>query len=265
MMRKMIVGIACFSILLFVNNAYGGWIIYEQSYESGSREKFKVEYYISNQKLKLIDGEVETIFELNSNTISILIPGKSVFWKGSPEELKHEIQQSLENALDEKLKEVSVEKREGLRKFYLEQLNNQDPNKTNSQIDALLVNTGKKEKIAGQISIRYALYVNMDLIEEFWISPEVLVNQEFDMIKYKELLKKINLSSGEIDYHSGRAYLQVLQTGLLMRSIEYSFGTEFITEVVRVKQKDLKPTVFSIPQKYKQVPYAELDFENTKN
>ncbi len=261
----MIVGIAGFLLLLFVNNAYGGWIIYEQSYEPGSKEKFRVVYYISNQKLKLVDGDVETVFELKKNTISIIIPGKSVFWKGSPEELKQEIQQSLEKALDEKLNEVSVEKREGLRKYYLEQLNDQDPNKTNSQLDALLVNTGKKEKIAGHISIRYALYVNMDLKEEFWISPEVLVNQEFDMLKYKKLLKKINLNSGEIDYHSGRAYLQVLQTGLLMRSIEYTFGTKFITEVVRVKQKDLKPSVFSIPQKYKQVSYSELDFENIKN
>lgn len=265
MMKKLIAGTACFFLLVFVNNAYGGWIIHEQSYEAGSKEKYSVVYYISDQKLKLIDGEVETIFDLKSNIISIIIPGKSVFWKGSPKELKHEIRQSLENALDEKLKEVPAEKREGLRKYYLEQLNDQDPNKINSQLDALLVNTGKKEKIAGHISTRYALYVNMDLKEEFWISPEVPVTREFDMLRYKELLKKINLSSVEVDYHSGSAYLQVLQTGLLMRTIEYTFGIKLITEVVKVKQKELKSSVFSVPQKCKQVSYVELDFENIEN
>ncbi|MCD6598826.1 MAG: DUF4412 domain-containing protein [Bacteroidales bacterium] len=265
MMRKLIIGTTCFFLLLFGSNAYGGWIIHEQSYETGSKEKFSVVYYISDQKLKLVDGEVETIFNLNSNTILIIIPGQSVYWKGSPEELKHEIRLSLENSLDEKLKDVPVEKRDMLRKYYLEQINDKDPDKINSQIDALLVNTGKKEKIAGHISTRYALYVNMDLKEEFWISPEVPVTREFDMLRYKELLKKIYPGSGEMDYHSGSAYLQVLQTGLLMRTIEYTFGVKLITEVVKVKQKDLKPSEFSIPQKCKQVSYVELDFENLEN
>jgi hypothetical protein len=259
-------GITSLFLFFLLNNVFGGWVVYEQSYEAGLKEKSKVTYYISNQKLKLVEEGVETIFDLRTNTISIIIPGKSVFWTGTPEELKNAMQKSLEATLDEKLKEVSVDKRENLRKYYLDLLSGQESEDGNDKLDALLVNTGKHDKIAGHNSTRYALYVNRDLKEEFWISPDIPVNNEFDMIRYKKLLKEINVGmSQDMDYHSGRAYLKVLQTGLLMRSIEHSYGTKYITEVNKVKHKKFKDSVFLIPQKYRQVSYTELDFEGNKD
>lgn len=253
-------------LFFFVNNAYGGWVVYEQSYEAGSKSKSKVVYYISDQKLKLVEEGVETIFDLRANSISIIIPDKSVFWKGTPEELKNTMQKSLESALDEKLKEVQPEKRENLRKYYLDILSSDGSEGESNLLDAVLINTGKHDKIAGHNSTRYALYVNRDLKEEFWISPDIPVNREFDMIRYKKLLKEIDVGlNQDMDYHSGMAYLQVLQTGLLMRSIEHSYGTKYITEVTRVKQKKLKDSVFTIPQKYRQTDYADLDFESINN
>ncbi len=265
--RKILIsGLTVFFIYLFLNKAYAGWIVYEQSYELGSKQKSKVVYYISDQKLKLVEDGVETIFDLRSNIISIILPGESVFWTGTSGELKNAMQEALENTLDEKLKDVPAEKRENLRKYYLDLLNGQGTEGENDLLDALLVNTGKNEKIAGHNSTRYALYVNKDLKEEFWISPEIPVNREFDMIRFKKLLKEINVGlSQDMDYHSGRAYLQVLQTGLLMKSIEHSYETRYITEVSKVKQKNFKDSVFSIPPKYRQVDYSELNFEGLKN
>ncbi|MDX2443245.1 MAG: DUF4412 domain-containing protein [Bacteroidales bacterium] len=247
--------------LMFCNQIYAGWIIYEKSYESGSDNEAKYVYFIQDQQLKLVEDDLETIFNLKNNSVTFIIPSKSIYWKGSVDDYNSGYKNVVNKYFEEQLKDTPKEKVEMARatyEYYLANLQD-STNMNQNDLDMLILNTGKKAKIAGYNSMMFGLYVNKDLRKEVWISKEINMNHTFDMVKYNGMLNKIGMGMmDDLNSRASKAYAQLLQSGFLMKTVEFGYELSFTREVYKVKQKDLKPNRFSPPEKYTEVAFSDL-------
>ena len=246
---------------LFNLTLQAGWIVKEKSIEDGSKYQTTRKYFYQDQKLKLIEKGLVSIFDLNTQTITFMLPDKAFYWKGSATEYNKEFEDVLKESFQRKadsLPDVEREMAKATLAYYLAVMN--DSTRTDQPLlDMVLINTGKKAKIAGKEATMYGLYVNKALKEEFWISESVHINSTFDMNKFNILLQLIgNGLAGDLNKEAGQVFSELLKKGYLMKTVEYSNKTRFITEVTGVKEKKLKTKTFLVPGKYKRVSLKEL-------
>ena len=253
-------------IIILSGKGFAGWIVYEKSFESGSNNESKYIFYIQDQKLKLVEDDLETIFDLKKNNITFIIPSKSIYWEGPVDDYNANYKEILNKYFEDQLKNTPKEKVEMARATYEYYLANLEDSTRMSQtgLDMLIMNTGKKAQIAGYDAIMYGLYVNKDLRKEIWISKEITMNSEIDMLKYNAMLNEIGMGMmNDLNSRASDAYAQLLKSGFLMKSVEYGYDLSFTTEVYKIKEKNLNQKIFSPPDNYKKVPLSDLGLFNT--
>jgi len=254
----LLIQLFCF---LTIPNLLAGWIVKEKSKEDGNKHTVTRKYFFQDQQLKLVEKGLVSIFNLNTHTISFMLPDQNIYWEGNTTAYNNEFKKVLIESFQEKtktLQNVEREMAEATLSYYLAVMD--DSTRTDQPfLDMVLINTGKKAKIAGYEALMYGLYVNKDLKEEFWISKGVKVNNTFDMNRFNKLLHQIgNGLAGDLNDEAGRIFEQLLRKGYLMKTVEYGYKTRFLTEVTRVKEKKLKNRIFLVPEKYKKVSLKEL-------
>lgn len=253
-------------IIILSGNSYAGWIVHEKSFESGSNNESKYIFYIQDQKLKLIEDDLETIFDVKKNTITFIIPSKSIYWQGTVDAYNANYKELLNKYFEDQLKDTPKEKAEMARATYEYYIANLKDSTRMSQtgLDMLIMNTGKKTKIAGYEALMFGLYVNKDLRKEIWISKEINMNPELDMVKYNAMLNEIGMGMmDDLNSRASNAYAQLLKSGFLMRTVEYGYDLSFTTEVYKIKEKKLNQKVFTPPDNYKKASLSDLGLFNT--
>ena len=66
----------------------------------------------------------------------------------------------------------------------------------------------------------------------------------------------------DLNARASEAYAQLLRSGFLMKTVEFGYELSFTTEVYKVKQKELKQTMFVPHKKYREVTFSDLDLFN---
>ena len=123
----------------------------------------------------------------------------------------------------------------------------------------VIVDTGVSEKIAGVSATQYGLYVNKKLMEEIWISEDIPVQQQLDMVRFNAMLAEIGSEIiGELSYQASQDFAQILQKGLLVKTVEYAPDFTVTTEVYRIREFSIDPSEFSVPEGYRPASLAQL-------
>ncbi len=239
-----------------------GWIIKERSFNSVDKTRNKYVYYIQDQKLKMVEDQLISIFDLRKETMTFIAPEKKLYWSGTPGEYKTEFKAAIREAFMKQMKDAPEAEKEMVQatfEYYLQSMDDTlEVNQT--LLDMTIVNTGRKEKIAGKQSLMYGLFVNEILKEEIWISEEVPIYQEFDMVRFNAMLKQIGSDMvGELSYQASRNFAELLRKGLLMKTVDYTQEFSITTEVTKVKQARLEASAFMPPEGYQKTCLSELD------
>ena len=268
-MKKLIVTVNIV-LIFFVSicELSAGWIIYEKSHQSDLKSFSNFKYYIQDQKLKLEEEGLTTIFNLQKQTITFIVPHRSLYWTGFFIDYKKEFKESLQKSFQKRLEQIPDTQKEMAQAtfdYYIESI--EDTLRSEQDfLDMAIINTGKKDKIAGFNASMYGLFVNKNLKEEIWISEEIQINNEFDMVRFNDLLKQMgNSMVGELNYQASNSFARLLQKGLLMKTVEYGYDINYTTEVYKVKQKVLDESVFQIPSGFEKTDLAGLGlFDETE-
>jgi len=253
--------ITIFLWLISLIQLQAGWIIKEKSGDEKNGSKIKRVYFFQDQQLKLVENDLVSIFNLNTDMITFILPKQEMYWQGNIETYNHEFMEVLKESFEMKADSLPDVEREMTRaslSYYLAVMN--DSSRTNEPLlDMALINTGRKEKIAGYEATIYGLYVNKILKEEFWVAERVQVNTTFDMIHFNNLLKGIgNGLAGDLNEEANKVFEKLLKKGYLMKRVEYDFKSQSVTEVTGVKKKLLSEKIFLVPEKYIRVGLKEL-------
>ena len=261
---RYLISLIVFAFVSFNLNA--GWIVTQRNYDSdqGVESEITEKVYLQNNIMKVVQDQMVTIFDLNTETISLLSSTKKVYWKGKVNDYKVEIKNAMKSAMEEQLANASEEQKEMLRKMYQGMMENIDnPSKfageEPEEYDLQIERTGDKERIAGRLAVKYKILINGTLKEEAWLSESDRANEEFDAEKFHDVFNDfISQAETVAFYQSNEKYIEFSKKGFPLKSINYYGGYESISEVISLEKEKIDLTEFDIPSDYKKVKIVEL-------
>ncbi len=249
------------SLFSLSGSLFAGWIIHERNFDSESKDKYQYTYYLQEQKLRLEEKDFVSIFDLNDYSVTFINTRKSIYWKGSIESYLKELRDAVKAEMIKDISGRSKEEQEMIEatyEYYISSLKD-SLNNTQSSYKVALVNTGEKEKIAGVRASQYGLFINKIMKEEVWVSDEVQIEKDMDLMKLNAMLEEMGTElPGVLSRQTDPQYAQLRKKGLMMKTIEYDFESSFTTEVYKLKQKDLDTKLFLPPQDYEEVKLSEM-------
>ncbi len=247
-------------------NASAGWIVTQQSYDSdeGVETALIETIYLQDNIMKVVQSEMITMFNLNTETITLLSPNLKVYWTGKVDDYKKEMKAAMQSAMDEQLANAAEAQKEMIKKMYhgmMESIDNpskfagEEPEEYDLQIER----TGEKERIAGRLAVKYTVSVNGSVKEEAWLSESDRANEEFDSEQFHVIFDDFISQAGTIAfYQSNEKYIEFSKKGFPLKSINYFGGYETITEVTSLDKEKIENSDFSIPDDYKKVSLLEI-------
>jgi len=238
------------SFLMLETSLMAGWIIKERSYTSEDKTKYKYLYYIQDQKLKIVEDQLISIFDVEHQNLTFVNPEKNQYWSGTLEAFHTESHEALKQMFMDQMKDAKEEEREMIQATFDYYMQSIDDSSSQNQpfLDMVIVNTGVKDKIAGTSASQYGLYVNKKLKEEIWIAEDIPIYQQLDMIRFNAMLVEIGSAIIEdLSYQASLDFAQILKKGLLVKTVEYAPDFTVTTEVYKIKESQIDPAAFNPP------------------
>lgn len=261
---KAIVITCMFCGFLFTHTS-AGWIIKEKIYDTDNKEITNQIVFIQDNKIKQVGEDFTTVFNLDDNTITLYRPEIRIYWKGTVDEYKREMHETYEIMMKMELEKIPSDQQESAEEMFkkmMKVMENPDLT-TEPSMDVLIRQTADNENIAGYNSSKYQVFINGILKEDIWVSEEVNVSEDLDIRKFYHQVYQ--LSGGfrdDFEYQSGAQYIQLIEKGYFLRSKDYQYGFQTITEVTEITEKDLPESEFDIPAGYKKVSLPDLGIFN---
>ncbi|HAF29576.1 MAG TPA: hypothetical protein DCG75_11055 [Bacteroidales bacterium] len=268
MKKAKILYILVFTLLINLQ-ATAGWVITQQSYDSdeGVETALIETIYLQGNIMKVVQPEMVTMFNLNTEMITIMSPVKKVYWTGKVADYKKEIKDAMQLAMEEQLKTARDEQKEMIRKMYqgmMESIDNpskfagEEPEEYELKIEK----TGEKERIAGHIAYKYSITVNEAIKEEAWLSESSRPHEEFDINKFYTIFGDFTSQAGtHAFYQNNEKYIEFAKKGFPLKSINYNGGYESISEVTNLKKSSVEASEFIPPADYQKVSLLEIGLE----
>jgi hypothetical protein len=258
------------AITLFISlNANAGWVITQRSYDSdeGVETALIETVYLQNNVMKVVQDEMITMFDLNTELITVMSPVKKVYWTGKVADYKKEIKEAMQQAMDEQLQNAREEQKEMIRKMYqgmMESIDNpskfagEEPEDYDLQIEK----TGEKDRVAGRMAHKYSIIVNGSVKEEAWLSESEKPHEEFNIGKFYDVFGDFtSQAETHVFYQNNEKYIEFSKKGFPLKSINYYGGYESISEVTNLKRENIESSEFTPPVDYKKVNLIEIGLE----
>ena len=249
-------------ILLFfilITKAYSGWILTIENYDTDNLEIRSHRIYFQHNKIKIVDSELTTIFDLNNNLITFLKPQICMFWNGTLEDYRKEVKETFELMVDLEIRKLPENKQEEARRTFETMLKIMENPDTISILDVFIRETAEKDTILGYETTKFQVFLNGVITEDLWISSELDVSNDLDQGKYLRLLSQLSTGfENEMVYQRSDEYNRLMEDTYVLRTKEYKIGYQTVKEVVDIQQEFLNDSVFLPPENYKSATLTEL-------
>lgn len=252
--------------ILMVMPTKAGWIIKQRNFDSDEGLEYAITetVYLQDGRMKVVQSEMITIFDLNKEVITIINPGKKVYWTGNVPKYKKEIKAAMKSTMDEQLANAPEAQKEMITKMYtgmIESIDNpakfagEEP----EEYELTIEKTSEKERIAGRLAVKYKVLVNGSVKEESWLSESDRANAEFDPEKFHTVFGDFISQAGTIAYYQvNEKYYEFSKKGFPLKSINYYGGYESISEVISLDREKINESEFDVPVGFKSVNLIEI-------
>lgn len=232
-----------------------GWHITTRYYHlpEGQKNSRTEEVYLYNGFMKMVNGNLTTVFDLSKGEIIYINTENKTYWKGNPKRFNTEVRAELEAQIEDKLYGVEKEQQEAMRAMYKEMLDASFPTETQSEEKAKNFTVRKEkegDKVAGFNAVKYAISEEGLPLEKIWISPDLMISKDFDFISLSHFLNLLAQGAYAASFESSQEYFDLIEKGYPVKvEINRGVGTQ-ISEVVSAKSVTLNPADFSVPPGY---------------
>jgi hypothetical protein len=248
-------------ILLFVliTKAYPGWVLTVEHYDTDNQEVRSNVIYFQDNRIKIVDPDLTTVFDLNQNMITFLKPQIHMFWKGTLEHYRKEVRETLESMIDLEVMKLPEEKQDEARRTFETMMRIMEHPDTASVLDIFIRETGERETILGYQTAKFQVFLNGVIMEDLWIPDNLDVSDDLDQGKYLLLLSQLSTGfENELVYQISPKYTRLIQDTYILRTKDYKIGYQTVNEVVDIRKESLDESVFLPPGEYKPVTLTEL-------
>jgi hypothetical protein len=248
-------------ILIFTLATYclfaNGWQTTTKYYSiPANSESERIEdIYLLNGYMKMVNGDLTTIFDLIKNEIIYINTLNRTYWKGNPKRFLTEIRAELEASIEEKIAKVDKEKQEEQRAMYKEMIEASFPSKNAAQGPTKSFFVRKDvdgEKISGFNTSKYSIIEDSMPLETVWIASELTISKDFDFFSLSQFLNQLAQGAYANSFESSPEYFKLLEKGYPVKvEIRRGDGSTEISEVTSAKRIKLNPSDFAVPSNYK--------------
>jgi hypothetical protein len=240
-----------FSFGIFAN----GWHITTRYFNLpiGQSDSRTEEVYLYKGFMKMVNGNLTTVFDLSKGEIIYINTENKTYWKGNPKRFNTEVRAELEAQIEDKLYGVEKEQQDAMRAMYKEMIDASFPEGTQPDVRAknFVVRKEKDgENISGFNAVRYLVTEEGLPLEKIWISPDLMVSKDFDFISLSHFLNLLAQGAYAASFESSQEYFKLLEQGYPVKvEINRASGTQ-VSEVVSAKSVTLNASDFSVPAGY---------------
>lgn len=244
---------------LCVNTTYAGWLIIELNEDRFGNSSMQ-STFIQDQKLRIETFNSTIIIDLDSAKLSFILPDRKVYWQGKPEVLREGIFSALENQLAVMMAQMPANERDAAQKE-LELL--REPLHADSLENRFyemisISETDETDSIAGYIAQRYGVVIDSAAFEQVWLTRQVKPYAHIDLKKLHSLIKIITKPGIVNTYRASDAYLELINEGLVLRSVIPTPMGESVSEVYSVREADIPADFFLPPPDYRPIGLTEF-------
>jgi hypothetical protein len=247
------------TILLLILSAIAsanGWHITTRYYSKNENPaNARIEQvFLHNGYMKMVTGELTTIFDLKNGEIIYLNQDTQRYWKGSPAKFNAEVKAELEIIIDQQLYGMESEQQEVMRAMYQEMLKASFPDVSQAIQEPRNFSVRKDkdgEMISGFTSTLYKVSEDNMPFENIWISAELAIAKDFDFISLSQFLNQLASGAYAVSFESTSEYFNLIEKGYPVKVEMYrSDGSIEVSEVVEAKRLALTAKDFSVPSGY---------------
>lgn len=237
-------------------NSFAGWEIvtkYYNSYESIQNARVE-NVYITTGFMKIVAGDLTTVFNLEKQEIIYINTKNKRFWQGNTTKFNEEIRTELRRKIDEQLQNTDQKNRDNQKQMYEEMLRNtftDDNSSTDSFKKYTVKNIRVDQTIAGFKTWGYQVFNNAMLVETVWITPALKISQDFDFRNFSTLLQKLVRGAYGSSFENSDQYFKLLDEGYPLKvEMHLEGGQNSISEVTKITKLTLSKSDFNTPQGY---------------
>lgn len=240
-----------------------GWIITEVIHYPDGNSSDKNTMYFQDNIIKCVEESHTVIYDLNNREITFINPALKVYWKGSLDKYVRKVKEMALEHFEREMEKASPEDRQYYEAIYenlkieLEQDSNAVVFRPDVNIE--IVMTDENELFLGYDARKYEIYENGFLREELWLTTEIGLSKDFDAQKFRSFINEMAWGVMSTDYQSAPEYINLMQAGLVLRSVEYlDNGSSYRSEVLDVVQNEIPHDRFYPPKDYQLVSLNAL-------
>lgn len=243
--------------LLLPVPAGAGWTIESRDSDGETAvEYFKADWYRRDK------GDTTLIFDIEAASLYIIKPREKAYAFGRAEDLRRlkeaRNEAGMERLFAEKVADLPDNEKAELRKAWLDHRRDQERKSSLASIRIEINETNIASTIAGYEAVKHQIWVDEELKEEWWISPEVTPTELIDL----RLLDKIWLAleaDQEGPHYDRSAQVRILwRKGYPLRRARHMGGLVLVTEVTKVEKDEPTPGLFQKPDHLKRFDFKEL-------
>jgi len=237
-------------------HSFAGWEIVTRYYSSlENPQEARQEYvYISVGYMKIVSGEISTIFNLKKQEIVYLNTSNKKYWQGNSDKFNADIRVELRQKIDQELHRTDKNQQDNQKQMYEEMLRNTFTDESsaiasvkNYPVKRLNVD----QTIAGYKSYAYQVLDDVMPLETVWIAPDLKIASEFDFRDFSKLLQKLVKGAYSSSFENSVQYFKLLDEGYPLKvEMRREDGQNSISEVIKVSKINLEESVFKVPQGY---------------
>jgi len=128
--------------------------------------------------------------------------------------------------------------------------------------------TDQKREIAGHKAVKYVVESNAELFQELWIAEGIDISA--DLSVEQQLTQQRKLHAGMVGKSAGpfnalyrnEEYKKLLEKSFVMEQVTHHGAGKFERTVTALRQTEIAPEEFAVPESYKRVRLADVFPQN---
>jgi len=234
--------------------AYSGWVITEESVDGYGNRSIQTTF-IQKNIIRYETPASIVIINLNSKMITIVFSQYKAYWNGTSEELTQSTISIYDMQMEKMLAGLPKHEQNELDSIYND-IRQEVLNPTNYEFlnDISINKTNDIQEVFGYDAVRYNVFIDSLLIESMWHTTEVSPYDDVDIGDMLVFMKQLDYNSGQNSITQKDEYLDLLKTGMLLKSIEYLPNSNKLeTKVTNIREIDIISDFFLPPKNYREV------------
>lgn len=235
-----------------------GWVITEESNDSFGNRSMQTTFIQGNMIRHETMSSI-AIIDLDKKLVTMIFSQHRLYWTGTVQELKESSLDAYKRKMEEMLVGMTIESRDEFDSLFAElEAEIMDTNFIVPERNISIQKTNETENILGFTSNKYNIMVDGKITESVWHTNDVMPYNDINIEKMMSFMSQLSGGAGKSSVNQNPDYLNLMKTGLLLKSVEYSTNNEYQVVVTNIRETTIVPEIFEPPINYTKARFSDI-------